>query len=136
MTCSDDCLFAKHALADGDTTACDMRDRARAALADADAVGKALVLPSPECSGYAPWQPPFRYNIDGQLIEDSKGQRMLDLRGWGYLTGKGLEALNMDEDAAAKIQDDIGKRIAEILTADAKAHKTTGKAALPARKDA
>jgi hypothetical protein len=37
MTCSDDCLFAKHALADGDTTACDMRDLARAALADADA---------------------------------------------------------------------------------------------------
>jgi hypothetical protein len=36
MGCSDDCLFAKHALADGDTTACDMRDRARAALADAE----------------------------------------------------------------------------------------------------
>lgn len=22
-------------------------------------------------SGYAPWQPPFRYNMDGQWIEDS-----------------------------------------------------------------
>ena len=37
--------------------------------------------------GYAPWQPPFRYNMDGQWIEDAKGQRMLDMRGWGYLTG-------------------------------------------------
>jgi hypothetical protein len=36
MACSDDCLFAKHALAAGDTTACAMRDRARAALADAE----------------------------------------------------------------------------------------------------
>lgn len=72
----------------------------------------------PAC--YAPWQPPFRYNMDGQWIEDSNGQRMLDLRGWGFLTGKGSEALGMDEDAAAKIQDDIGKHVAELLTADAK----------------
>jgi hypothetical protein len=36
MGCSEDCRFAANALADGDTTACDMRDRARAALADAD----------------------------------------------------------------------------------------------------
>ena len=60
--------------------------------------------------------------MDGQWIEDSKGQRMLDMRGWGYLTGKGSEALGMDEDAAAKIQDDIGKRTAELLNADVKAH--------------
>jgi hypothetical protein len=75
-------------------------------------------------SGYAPWQPPFRYNMDGQWIEDSKGQRMLDIRGWGYLTGKGSEALGMDEDAAAKIQDAIGKRTADLLNADVKAHNT------------
>lgn len=73
-------------------------------------------------AGYAPWQPPFRYNMDGQWIEDSKGERMLDMRGWGYLTGKGLEALGMDEDAAAKIQDSIGKRTADLLNADVQAH--------------
>ena len=71
---------------------------------------------------YAPWKPPFRYNMDGQWIEDSKGQRMLDMRGWGYLTGKGSESLGMDEDAAAKIQDNIGKRTAELLNADVQAH--------------
>jgi hypothetical protein len=72
-------------------------------------------------SCYAPWQPPFRYNMDGQWIEDSKGHRMLDMRGWGYLTGKGSEALGMDVDAAAKIQDNIGKRTVELLNADVKA---------------
>jgi hypothetical protein len=36
MACSEDCRFAANALADGDTTACAMRDLARAALADAD----------------------------------------------------------------------------------------------------
>lgn len=75
-----------------------------------------------ELAGYAPWQPPFRYSMDGPWIEDSKGQRMLDMRGWGYLTGKGSEALSMDEDSAAKIQDNIGRRTAELLNADVKAH--------------
>lgn len=69
---------------------------------------------------YNPWQPPFHYNMAGQWIEDSKGQRMLDIRGWGFLTGKGSEALGMDEDAAAKIQDDIGKRVVELLNSDVK----------------
>lgn len=87
---------------------------------EANNEGRPAALPS--ATGYAPWQPPFCYNMDGQWIEDSKGQRMLDMRGWGYLTGKGSEALGMDEDAAAKIQDDIGKHVAELLTADAKAH--------------
>lgn len=73
-------------------------------------------------TGYAPWQPPFSYNMDGQWIEDSKGNRMLDMRGWGYLTGKGSEALGMDEDDAAKIQDAIGQRTAELLNADVKVH--------------
>lgn len=82
--------------------------------------GAAAVAGAATC--YAPWQPPFRYNMDGQWIEDSKGQRMLDMRGWGYLTGEGSEALGMDEDAAAKIQDKIGRRTAELLNADVNAH--------------
>lgn len=68
-----------------------------------------------ESSIYAPWVPPFRYDVDGQWIEDSKGQRMLDVRGWGFLTG----FHRMNTDAATEIQDRLGKRIAELLSEDA-----------------
>ena len=73
--------------------------------------------PFAEAHCWAPWQPPFRYNRDGQWIEDSKGRRMLDIRGWGYLTGNGPDALGMDEDEAARIQDSIGKLTADRLNA-------------------
>lgn len=66
---------------------------------------------------YAPWKPPFRYNVEGQWIEDTQGQRLLDVRGWGFLTGKG--ACNLDEDDAAKIQDAIGVHVTELMNADA-----------------
>lgn len=66
---------------------------------------------------YAPWKPPFVYNRDGQWIEDSKGNRVLDLRGWGFLTGKG--SLGLDENIAAGIQDALGVHVAGLLSADA-----------------
>ena len=75
-------------------------------------------------SPYEPWKPPFRYSADGQWIEDSNGQRMLDMRGWGFLTGKGSEALGIDEDEAARIQDRIGAHVTGLLNADAKAAQT------------
>lgn len=64
---------------------------------------------------YAPFQPPFKYNDEGQWIEDSKGQRLLDMRGWGYLTGQGSEALGMDLEAAAEIQDKIGQHVTALM---------------------
>jgi hypothetical protein len=68
-----------------------------------------------QASGYWPWTPPFRYNACGQWIEDSKGQRLLDMRGWGYLTGNGSEALGMEENAAAEIQDRIGRGVTDMM---------------------
>lgn len=45
------------------------------------------------------------------------------MRGWGYLTSKGSEALGLDEDEAAKIQDAIGAHVAELMNRDdAKGH--------------
>lgn len=71
---------------------------------------------------YQPWVPPFRYHEGGQWIEDSKGQRLLDLRGWGFLTGK--NALAMEENAAAQLQDKVGRHVTELLNADTKECRT------------
>ena len=70
---------------------------------------------------YSPWVPPFSYNYEGQWIEDSQGQRLMDVRGWGLLTGKG--SLGMMEETAARIQDAIGLRVTGLMNVDAKAHK-------------
>ena len=67
---------------------------------------------------YDPFKPPFRYDSMGVCIFDSDNNLILDLRGWGYLTGGG-GGLGYDSEKAALIQDNIGKRIAEIMTKDA-----------------
>jgi hypothetical protein len=68
---------------------------------------------------YDPWKPPFTYNFEGQWIEDSNGERLLDLRGWGFLTGQGGKALGWMEARAARCQDAVGKHVAELMTRDA-----------------
>jgi hypothetical protein len=42
---------------------------------------------------------------------------IVDVRGWGFLIGKG--AMAYDHGKAMKIQDSIGRRIAQIITEDA-----------------
>lgn len=48
---------------------------------------------------------------------------MIDVRGWGYLTGGGSGALGLDADTASRLQDELGRLIAsapdllEALTA-------------------
>lgn len=66
-----------------------------------------------DCS---PWVPPFRFEVTS--VFDSKGHRVCDMRGWGFLTGKGC-GLGLDGDTAAKIQDQMGETIANLLTAAA-----------------
>lgn len=58
--------------------------------------------------------PPFRH--DGGMIWDSGpgAGRIVDIRGWGHLTGTG--AHNLNGVVAAKIQDQIGDSIAKLLT--------------------
>lgn len=73
-------------------------------------------------SGYEPWTPPFRYDDEGQWIEDSKGKRLLDMRGWGFLTGAGEAALGLSSEVAAQIQDGIGERVTDLLNEDSQAH--------------
>lgn len=73
----------------------------------------------PNAGNFPPWQAPFRYNDAGQWIEDAKGERLLDVRGWGHLTGKGSTALGLDDQTAARLQDNLGRRVAELMNADA-----------------
>lgn len=100
------------------TSTSELRDALRVFISSVEGEEMELVRkrePRAESSIYAPWIPPFRYDVDGQWIEDSKGQRMLDVRGWGFLTG----FLGVHRDIAAEIQDRLGRRIAELLNEDA-----------------
>lgn len=62
------------------------------------------------------WKPPFRYEAEGTMIVDANGARILDVRGWGHLTGKGSHGIT--ETLATEIQDEIGKDVAELLNAN------------------
>lgn len=67
---------------------------------------------------FHPWIPPFRYEPNAQIIQDAQNNRLLDIRGWGYLTGSGQAlATPHSFDEAAKIQDRIGELVATRLNA-------------------
>jgi hypothetical protein len=68
---------------------------------------------------YAPWTPPFHYDYEGQIILDAKNQRVLDVRGWGFLTGKGSEGLGWMEARAARTQDAMAQRVVGLMNKDA-----------------
>lgn len=69
-------------------------------------------------NAFQPWEPPFQYNENNASIEDKRGERILDVRGWGRLTGKGMGALGMSERRAIEIQNGIGRRIVELMNQD------------------
>jgi hypothetical protein len=75
------------------------------------------VSDSDSASSYYPFKPPFNYDYEGLCIVDIAGNMIVDIRGWGFLTGKG--AMAYDSDKAAAIQDGIGWRIARIMNKDA-----------------
>jgi hypothetical protein len=61
------------------------------------------------------WKAPFRYEAEGAVIMDADGERALDIRSWGRLTGRG--GLNLAPEHAEKIQDDFGESVVRILNA-------------------
>lgn len=75
--------------------------------------------PQPEATAaqfdYSPWTPPFYYDDLGTRIVDAKERIILDVRGWGFLTGKGQEALGMTENKAEDIQNAIGEHVTRLL---------------------
>ena len=66
---------------------------------------------------YKPFKKPFVYDDYGYSIMDANGNKVIDVRGWGYLTGKG--ALGYSSDKAKGIQDNIGRHIAQMMNEDA-----------------
>ena len=68
--------------------------------------------------GESPFKGPY-FHMHGKIwMPSAKGGDtfVLDVRGWGYLTGRG-GALGLDEDEAAKIQDAFGDKVAAALNA-------------------
>ena len=65
---------------------------------------------------YSPWCPPFNYDALGSRIIDSSGQLVIDIRGWGFLTGRAQKgALAMHELDAMKIQDRLGEHLVTLM---------------------
>lgn len=67
---------------------------------------------SPKPNIWEPWQPPFSYSSFGSMILDARGNRIVDMRGWGFLTGRGHAALGLPQDKAEAIQDRLGEQVA------------------------
>lgn len=63
---------------------------------------------------FAPWVPPFRYDEMGSMIMDAANHLIVDVRGWGFLTGGTLK-LHIEE--AKAIQDRLGEHITKLLNA-------------------
>lgn len=57
---------------------------------------------------------PLKYDDMGQTIFDAKGNMILQIRGWGR-----LQYHPDGQDAAAKLQDEIGKWVVDTLNAEA-----------------
>lgn len=66
---------------------------------------------------------PFKHVMGKIWMPSAKGGDtfVLDVRGWGYLTGRGGGALGLGEDEAMKLQDAFGDMVAAALNAYAPA---------------
>lgn len=60
-----------------------------------------------------PFDGPWEYDENGALIylRGKPEARVADIRGYGYLHGKGLAALGLSPERAMEIQDQIGREI-------------------------
>ena len=57
--------------------------------------------------------PPFRYVEEGDIIVDAQNVRVLDIRGWGHLTGQ--SSLGMDHAAAIEATKEFGRFCVESM---------------------
>jgi hypothetical protein len=56
---------------------------------------------------------PYEYHPEGTLIADKEGNLILDVRGWGRLTGEGTGGLGLAN--AEAVQDWFGEWLADLL---------------------
>lgn len=82
--------------------------------------------PSTTCSLPPFFKPPFRHESGLILCRGTKegDSIVLDVRGWGYLTGKGCGAHGMTDYAAISVQDQFGEWVAHALNESANGQST------------
>lgn len=66
---------------------------------------------------YSPWIPPFKFGVIS--VFDSKGHKVFEMRGWGFLTGEGFGGLKLEMNEAESIQERVGNLIATAMNKDA-----------------
>lgn len=59
---------------------------------------------------------PWLYSRRGGYVyaEGDEGGKVLDVRGWGFLTGSGYGALGLSEKEASELQNAMGQRLASL----------------------
>lgn len=70
---------------------------------------------------YQPWSPPFWYDEMGSKIMDSLNRMVLDVRGWGFLTGTG-GGLAMSHEKASDIQHRLGHHVVMLMNGAGSEH--------------
>jgi len=58
---------------------------------------------------------PYTYDTHGCFIRDANNTKILDLKGWGRLTGLGEGGLAMTPENAMELQDEFGAFLSEML---------------------
>lgn len=84
-------------------------------LASLEAARSSSMSLADPAANWHPFIPPFSYDDQAQFIQDAENHLLLDIRGWGFLTGQGSGGLGLNDVAALAIQDEIGRRITALL---------------------
>lgn len=58
--------------------------------------------------------PPFKYEPDGAFIVDANWNKVIDIRGWGYLNG----FLKMSKEDSTKVQDAMAERLVKFMNSE------------------
>jgi hypothetical protein len=58
---------------------------------------------------------PVKYDPMGYCIWDANGSKVLDMRGWGRLTGHGSGGLKLPPEEGRRLQDELAERIVGFI---------------------
>ncbi len=58
---------------------------------------------------------PWSVDSQGLYILDANGRKLLEVRGWGRLTGRGSEGLGLSEEVASKAQEELARHVVEVV---------------------
>lgn len=70
---------------------------------------------TPDWKSFFP--PPYKHYMGAIWVQNDGEHKMLDVRGWGHLTGRGQKRFISDDATAEKVQDEMGNWAANALNA-------------------